>query len=235
MLLATFLQNTETVNTISQFFLNIFGGLRWLVVTVMSMIPIIEIKGSIPLGIGWGMHKFSAVFFGVLGCTIITIFLIFALKPIMNWLKKTKVFQKLIARFEKSFMQKAQKLEEASGITEKTTHTKRTIIFMLLLTLFIAIPIPLSGVWTGCAIGIFIGLKRWQVFVSSFLGSVISAILVAFIASLFGEWTNILFYCMLGLAGIVFIVLVTKISLDIAKERKAEKLANTPPEKDGEK
>ena len=67
MLLTTFLQNTETVNTISQFFLNIFGGMRWLVVTVMSMIPIIEIKGSIPLGIGWGMHKISAAFFGVLG------------------------------------------------------------------------------------------------------------------------------------------------------------------------
>lgn len=223
-LLTTILQNPDTVDALSQFFLRFFGGINWLVVVVMSMIPIIELKG----GILWGMSKgnmngFGAASFGLLGCVIVSIILVFALKPILDWLKRTRLFKKIIGRLEKSFTKKAQRLEDVSGVTERTTTKKRIIIFMSLLTLFIAIPIPLSGVWTGCAIGIFIGLNRWQVFLSSLLGSIISAILLVLIGNILGKWTDILFYCMIAAAGVIFIVLVTKITIDIVKERQMEK------------
>ena len=234
--LTMILQTTEAVDTISQFFLKFFGGINWLVVTFMSMIPIIELKGGILWGTSkGGMNGFGAASFGLLGCLIVSIILVFALKPLLDWLKRTRLFKRIIGRIEKSFTKKAQQLEDVSGVTEKTTSLKRTIIFMTLLTLFIAIPIPLSGVWTGCAIGIFIGLKRWQVLVSSIVGCIISATLLVLISNLFGQWTDILFYIMLGLAGVLFLVMVVKITIDIVKERKADKFANIPPKEDGER
>lgn len=220
-------QNREAIDTVSEFFLKFFGGINWLVVVFMSMIPIIELKG----GILWGMSKgnmngFGAASFGLLGCVIVSIILVFALKPILDWLKRTRLCKKIIGRIEKSFTKKAQRLEDVSGITEKTTTKKRIIIFMTLLTLFIAIPIPLSGVWTGCAIGIFIGLKRWQVFVASLLGSIISSTMLVLIGNLFGKWTDILFYCMLAVASVIFIILIAKISIDMIKESQIEKKKN---------
>lgn len=233
-LLLTLIENTDTVATIGQFFFKIFGGVTWLVVIIMSMIPIIELKGSIPLGINWGMNQFQAASFAFIGCSILSIILVFALKPILDWLKNTKFFQKIIHRLEKSFVKKAKKLEQMSGVDEKTTSIKKTVIFMALLTLFIAIPIPLSGVWTGCAIGIFIGLKRWQVLVSSLLGSLISAILVAFISWVFGAWIDIVFYCMLALASLLFISMVIKISIDIHREKKNEQPFNKQSKENGD-
>ena len=83
---------------ISQLFVNIFGDNSALATILISIIPIIELKGAIPFGMSksfWGENALSgveALLFALLGGLIVAILLSFLLSPVVRWLKKRKFF-----------------------------------------------------------------------------------------------------------------------------------------------
>ena len=105
-------------------FVAIFGANSWLATIIISMIPIIELRGAIPFGSAisfWGEHAlpvWQAFLYSVLGCSVVCVILTFLFWPIFKWLKQTRLFKKLANAVE-------NKLNKSSkSITDKVQLEK---------------------------------------------------------------------------------------------------------------
>ena len=162
----------------------------WVVVLVSSMLPLIELHGAVPLGIAqeiWGSGAMSIVgasLVAFIGSTLVGILLILLLTPILKLLKKNKKLAKIANSIEKLFN------EKLCGL--KGSESRK----MLLLTLLIALPVPLFGIWTGAGILVFLGVKKWKSILCLTLGNLASAVLMALLCWLFYELIPFLLICM---------------------------------------
>lgn len=142
----------------------------WLATILLAMLPIVELRGSIPFAIGvFEMAPWLAFLLSILGDIIPAIFIILFLKPLSEWLaSKSKLFKKLFdwwfRHVTKNFEKKYAKYGEWA------------------LLLFVAIPLPITGAWTGSVAAFLfcIPRKRAIVFVSG--GVIIAGILVTLIS-----------------------------------------------------
>jgi uncharacterized membrane protein len=136
----------------------------WFEILIISAIPIVELRGSIPLGIlVYHMPYSQAYLLGVIGSIIPAPFILLFIPAILNWMSKTKVFGKMA------------KWIIAKGM-KKTTNITRYEFWGLFL--FVAIPLPGTGVWTGCLAASLIGLDFKRSMVSVVLGSTVAGIIV---------------------------------------------------------
>ena len=139
----------------TEFIRNLVGN-DLLATFVMSLVPLVELKGSIVFARGIGYSFFKALGLCYLGSTIVFVGIFFLLRPILELLKKIKWFNKLALKVESYFEEKAnetmQKHQDKGGISE-------TLLKQLGVFIFVAIPLPMTGVWTGTAIAVFLGLK----------------------------------------------------------------------------
>ena len=114
---------------IQEFFKTIFGNNVVLATIIISMLPIIELRGGIPFGMSktfWGQHALSSwqsLWFSFLGSSLVVPILALLLMPILNWLKKTKAFKKLATKFENSIKAKSQKIGNQSNAHVDTMPT----------------------------------------------------------------------------------------------------------------
>lgn len=99
--------------------------------------------------------------------------------------------------------------------------------------IFIAIPLPMTGVWTGTAIAVFLGLKFRQVILPVLGGNLIAGAIISVLAELFIKYLDIKYvdYLLYGLFALVVVMLVVFIvKVALTKPKKAEEQAELPPE-----
>ena len=104
---------------------------------IISMLPIIELRGAIPVGVLLGMPPIESFLISVVGNLIPIPFVILLGRPIFNWLKKTKLFAGLMEKLEKRVEKKADSVMKKAALG---------------LYIFVAIPLPGTGAWTGALI-----------------------------------------------------------------------------------
>ena len=80
-------------------FVVIFGEHSGIATFIISMIPIVELRGAIPFGSAamWGENTlpiWQSFLYSVAGSTLVCVILTFLFMPIFNWLKKTKIFKR---------------------------------------------------------------------------------------------------------------------------------------------
>lgn len=203
---------------ISQFFVNIFGDNAWLATLLIAIIPLIELKGAIPFGMSvsfWAENALSpwmSFLVAFCGSIIVVPFLALVFKPIVRWLDKYKFFHAIINFFTEGIKIKSQKL------SEKVENKKRSLLSrMLVVFLFVAFPVPLTGVWTGTCFAILLGLNFWQSCIAVIAGNLTCGLIVTLICTLFPYATTIILYVFLGLMLFAFIF---KLIIHIIKKRK---------------
>lgn len=131
------------------------------------MLPITELRGAIPLGFYLGFPA-ELTFICALAGNLLPVFLIlWVLDPISKFLSRH------IAYFKKFF----DKLYERTHDKHKDAIEKYGPIFLIV---FVAIPLPGSGAWTGSLIAFLFGIKYWQALLYIFIGLIISGILVTY-------------------------------------------------------
>lgn len=153
-----------------------------LLTLLTAMLPITELRVSIPLAIQfWGLSPAEAFFWGTLG-NIIPNFLILAfLEPISKFLSKHfKFFDKFFTWFFTRTRQKHNDIFNRVGA--------------VFLVTFIAIPIPGTGSWTGSLIAWLFGVPYWKAIALVTLGVLGSGLIVTAgytsILTLFNIFTN---------------------------------------------
>jgi len=130
-------------------------------VFVVSMFPIVELRGAIPLGAAMGMNIFECFFLSVIGNLLPIPFILIFIKKVIEWMSKSKV--KL---FNKTSNWLIKKAEKRSGKVNKAS--------LWGLFAFVAIPLPGTGAWTGALIAALAGMR----FKKSFL-VIVGGVLVA--------------------------------------------------------
>lgn len=137
---------------------------------IISMLPLIELKGSIPIGLAMGLKPFQTYIYSIIGSIVPSIFILMWIMPIFDYMKKKDSLKKLVAWTEK----KAKKKE---GNIKKYEY--------LGLFLFVAIPLPGTGIWMGSLIASILGLKKIKSFLTISVGNVIAGIIIYTFSSFF--------------------------------------------------
>ncbi len=201
----------------------------WLITILLSMIPLLELKVGIPYGMNHALTWGQAYLCGVIGGLVVAIVLTFLLRIVFNLLKKVHFIKHIIIALENKFTLQAQNIQDkySDGAVESKKHVHIPVKRMIAVCVFVSIPIPLTGAWTGTAVAVFVGLKHWQSITAAGVGVLISGGIVTAISSAAGDYVFIIFYIMLALAICVFIASAIKMVLSYKKQKKALEDAQT--------
>lgn len=137
----------------------------FLKVMLVSMLPIIEVKGAIPMGLLWGLNGWEAFIAAVLGSSIPVPFIMLLLKPALRWLRSLpyKPCHVYADWFERRAMKKKGRISEKS---------------LIFLFMFVAIPIPTTGVWMGSAIATLLDIRIKYALPIILLGNVVASLIL---------------------------------------------------------
>ena len=138
---------------------------KYLATLIISMIPVIELRGAIPIGVGLGLSHAEAMGISIIGNMLPVPFIILFIRPIFRWM--TRKSGKL-ARL-------AEKLEtKAEGKWDKIHRYQ-----FFALTIFVAIPLPGTGAWSGALIAAVMNMRLRNALPSILLGVLIAGIQVS--------------------------------------------------------
>ena len=202
-------------------FLQSITDRSYLIVLLAAMIPLIELKGAIPVGVSLGMNIWQSAGFAYLGSTLVVIPVFFLLIPIFALLKKIPFVRSFINKLEAMLKGKAEKMAEKSkGNAEEVTRR----MLMIGLFIFVAIPLPVTGVWTGTAIAVFLGMRFRDSILPLALGNLVAGTLVTLLVLAVGEANaNLVLNIVLILAAVMLVVTIIKIALSKPEGERSDK------------
>lgn len=184
------------------------------------MFPVIELKGAIPVGMNvefWGENALDgtrAFLFSLLGSCLIVPILALVFKPLIKWLKSTRIFRK-IGTFLDNKVKKhsASLVEKTDNLATSENKTKKTWMKFLGVFAFVCVPLPLTGVWTGTCVAVAVGLNFWQTCLSVILGNIVAGLIITTICAIFPQFTTILFLIILAFVLMIIIYSIIKMLL----------------------
>ncbi|MDO4551948.1 MAG: small multi-drug export protein [Bacillota bacterium] len=141
-------------------------GAEW-ALFIISMLPLIELRGSIIVGAATGMLWLPAYLISVAGSMLPAPAVILFGRKIISWFKKIPLFSPLVEKYEKKLLKKADKVVkyELAG-----------------LLLFVAVPLPGTGVWTGSFIAALLDLRMKFALPVILLGNCIAGAIMLFLS-----------------------------------------------------
>ena len=121
---------------------------KYIIAFLISMVPIIELRGGVPFAMGLGIDYFPALILCVIANMIPVPFIYFFARKFLNWGAR----QKIIGKFCKFCLEKGER-----GGQKLVKKTGRGGLFVALL-LFVGIPLPGTGAWTGTLAASFLDM-----------------------------------------------------------------------------
>lgn len=189
-----------------------------LTIFIVSMLPVVELRGAIPIAMQMGIPWYASFGYSFLGSIAVAPVLLLILLPLLNAMKKIKGFRGLANGMERLFQSKAENVKIKAG--NANTKQKEDLIKMLGVFLFVAVPLPLTGVWTGSAVAVFLGLGFWKSLVSVAVGNISAGLIMAGLSVLFKEHINTFLTVFFV---VVLVVLVANIIYMIVKNKLKKK------------
>lgn len=134
------------------------------IVFIISMIPILELRGALLVaGPLLGVPVAKAIPICIIGNIIPVPFILLLITPIFNWMKETKKLKPMVDRLEAKAMSKSDKIEKYEFWG---------------LVLFVGIPLPGTGAWTGSLIAALLGVKFKKAFPAVILGICMATVIM---------------------------------------------------------
>ncbi|SHJ26381.1 COG2426 family protein [Hespellia stercorisuis] len=139
------------------------------IIFIISMIPILELRGGLlAAGPAWlNVPLQQAIPLCIIGNIIPVPFILLLITPIFNWMKTTKLFAPMVNKLESKAMSKSDKIEryEFWG-----------------LVLFVGIPLPGTGAWTGALIAALLGVKFKKAFPAICIGICVATVIMSILS-----------------------------------------------------
>lgn len=200
---------------IVEFFRNLFGN-DVITIFFVSAIPFVELRGAILLGVSeMAINPYLVWFLSWLGSTLLGVLLFFILKPILNLLKKIKWFKKFVEKVEAIINEKSAKISKKATEAEGDKQVNK--IKTIGVAGFIAIPLPLTGTWTGTAIAVFLGMSFKHTMIAVAIGNFIASTIIFILSMLFTAYIDYILY---GLCAIILVVVILYVVKFIKKDKK---------------
>ena len=140
--------------------------LNW-IVFFASAIPITELRAAIPFGIAGGMAPLEAWFWGVLGNLLPIPFILFMWPLIYKVFDRLPFTRRILHRFVDKAREKGKTIEKQGTVG---------------LALFVGIPLPVTGVWTGSLISFMLNLKPLRATAALTLGAMIAGTIMTLLS-----------------------------------------------------
>ncbi len=220
------------MNEIIDFFRSIFNN-DYLTLYVISIIPIIELRGAIVFMTGMFssvQEMIAGMFCCVAGSTTVIIPLILLFRPLIRRMKKSKWFSKIAKSMEATIAERAEsayseekeelKAEQLASGKRKRKRKPLSVDAkkFLGLFLFVAIPLPMTGAWTGSCIGSFLDFPVWKAALAVFFGNIVAGAILTVIAYFMPQQ-----YADLFMYGFVILAVAIAVTLYFTRSRKMEK------------
>ena len=145
-------------------------------VILTATLPIIELKGAIPVGIALGMAPYHAFLLAFLGSMLPVPIILFSIRPVLNYLKSTKTFRSLVERLTHKSMGKSGRIKKYGAWG---------------LFIFVAIPLPGTGVWTGSLIAALLDMRFKWAFPAIVGGNFVAGIIIMTLSFGFTEFMGV--------------------------------------------
>lgn len=142
--------------------------IKYLIVFLISMVPIVELRGALPIGIGMGLPAWSCYVICILGNMLPVPVIFFFARKVLIWGKD----KKYIGRFFTFCYEKGEK----GGEKLKAKSGKGIYIALLL---FVGIPLPGTGAWTGTLAASFLDLDFKKSVIACMGGVLLAGIIMA--------------------------------------------------------
>lgn len=134
---------------------------------LLSMSPISELRGGIPYAILSGINPATAFILCVLANIIIIFLIFFFLDFLHSSFMNISFYRKMFGYFLERTRKRIDKVERNMGIYG-----------FLALTAFVAIPLPVTGAWTGSLIAWALGLERKRSILAIAIGVLIAGVII---------------------------------------------------------
>lgn len=152
-----------------EFFINLFGGLtnipfgKEILIFIISLMPILELRGGLIAATLLRVDPIIGFIICLIGNMIPIPIILWGITPIFNKLKTFKKIEKWVVKLEQKALKKKDKIEKAE--------------FWGLL-LFVGIPLPGTGAWTGCLIAALLNMNKKKSLLAACLGVLLAGLIM---------------------------------------------------------
>jgi len=142
---------------------------KYLIVFFVSMVPLIELRGAVPIGTGLGLPWHFTLIVAIIGNCLPIPFILIFVKKVLTWMRGCRI--KLFSKVSNFMFEKAEK--NRGKIDKYATWG---------LFLFVAIPLPGTGAWTGALVASLFDMDKKKASLSIFSGVVTAGIIMTLIS-----------------------------------------------------
>ena len=147
--------------------------LKYLAVFLVSMVPLIELRGAVPIALGWGLDPVAAYIICILGNMLPVPIIYFFARKVLLWGKDKRFIGKFFTFCLRKGERAGQKLASIAG---------RHGLFVAML-IFVGIPLPGTGAWTGTLGASFLNMGFKSTVASVSLGVIMAGIIMGTISA----------------------------------------------------
>jgi len=153
--------------------IGLFSGLtgiafgKEILVFIISMTPILELRGGLIAASLLGLDPVRAYIISIIANIIPIPIILWFVKAVLDFMKKHNIMEKFVLWLEEKVNSKKESIEKAE--------------FWGLL-LFVGIPLPGTGAWTGCLIAALLGIEKKKAFLAATLGVIMASIIMMFLS-----------------------------------------------------
>jgi len=140
-----------------------------LAVILTAALPVIELRGAIPVGISLGFSPIYSALLSFIGSMLPVPIILFTIRPVFNYLKSTRMFRRLVDRITDNTMRKHSRKVKKYGFWG--------------LLILVAIPLPGTGVWTGSLVAALLDMRFKLAFPVILIGNIIAGVLILLVSN----------------------------------------------------
>ena len=206
------------IETIQNSIVNAFDGNPLLATFIIALLPIFELRGAIPFGMSasicgvYALSPIQAFLISFLATSLIIPFIALIFIPLLNYLKTTKPFKNISEKLINHFKKKADSVNK--------NNAKSNWLKIFLVMSFVAIPLPLTGVYTGTVIAVLMGLNFYECLLACVSGNLIAGIIITLISSVLKENS---IYLLIAFIGILILTILFSLIKKLIIKLKAKK------------
>lgn len=135
----------------------------YLNILFLSMMPVTELRGAIPIGIAMNLDPIGVFTFSVIGSSLVSIPLILTFRHILDFIRGISLLNNIAKKIDNKIESSMKKLKSASVIG---------------LILFVGVPLPTTGSWTASAIASILHMRIRDAFLGIVIGNMMSGLIV---------------------------------------------------------
>ena len=138
--------------------------IKYLIVFFVSMVPLIELRGAIPVGAALDIPWYANMLAAIIGNVVPVPFILLFIRKFIAWMENTGHFRWFVNILNKKIRK----------------HTKKILKYANYgLLVFVAIPLPGTGAWTGALVAAVLDMRIRKAFLSIFFGVLIASVIMA--------------------------------------------------------